>query len=454
MAGQRVHFIGIGGYSMSGLALWLKHQGDFVQGSDMNRSSRTERLEKAGIPVYYGHDGAHVVDADYVVYNTDVREDNPERKAAEALGITLLHRSEVLQEILSGYRTVTVSGTHGKTTTTTMIGTLLTAGGLDPTVLVGGEVPQFDGNLRIGHGAFAVAEADESDGSFLRYRPLVAVATNIEPEHLDHFENRFDALVDAFRRYLSRVPRDGLAVIGIDNAILRDMAKELAVPVVTYGFHEDADIRADDVAPGRDGTAFTVIERGAARGSAVLALPGRHNVANALAALAVARFLGVDWSRAVSALKTFHNANRRFQVLKAGPVQVVDDYAHHPTEIRATLQACRQVTPGRIIAMFQPQRYSRTQSLWNEFCHAFDLADDLFLTEIYSPPGEKPIPGVSGQALAEAVAKSRGRPVRYVPDMFEAVEPALAQLKPGDTFITMGAGNVYQVAEKVARRLA
>ncbi|MDA8194035.1 MAG: UDP-N-acetylmuramate--L-alanine ligase [Thermaerobacter sp.] len=450
---RRVHFIGIGGYSMSGLALWLKAQGDAVTGSDMTPSSRTERLLKAGIPVFFGHDPRLVAGSDYVVYNSDVHEDNPERRAAAAAGIDLRHRSEVLAEVLSRYRTVSVSGTHGKTTTTTMIGTVLVSGGWDPTVLVGGEVPQFGGNLRLGAGAWAVAEADESDGTFLRYSPEIAVATNIEPEHLDHFQNRFDGLVGAFRQYLSRVPRDGLAVVGVDNPVLAQMAKELPAPVRTYGLVREADLRAERIRTDPQGTIFQVWESGTLRGTCRMPVPGRHNVANALAAVAAARHLGMGWSEALAGLEGFQNANRRFQIIHAGPIRVVDDYAHHPSEIAATVAAARQVTGGRVMAVFQPQRYSRTRALWNEFARAFGGCDYLYLTEIYSPPGDPPIAGIGGEALAAAVRAETGGPVQFVADMFDAVDPLLVMARPGDTILTMGAGNVFRVAEALARRL-
>lgn len=451
---KRVHFIGIGGYSMSGLALLLHHQGYQVTGSDMSVSSRTERLKSAGIAVHLGHDRSHVDGADMVVYNTDVPTDNLERQEAEARHIPLFHRSEILAQALSGRRAITISGTHGKTTTTTMIGTVLEQALLDPTVLVGGEVLRFNGNLRMGQSAWAVAEADESDGSFLRYDPHIAVATNVEAEHLDHFQGSFSVLVDAFRNYLSKVPGDGLAILGTDNEVLRDMSRSLSVPVRTYGLNDEADVRAVDLELKSTESLFTVISGNAPKVRARLTVPGIHNIQNALAAAAVAEHLSIPWDVFAASLTTFHNANRRFQIIRDGSIRVIDDYAHHPTEIRATLTACRQVTAGRVIALFQPQRYTRTKSLWTEFIHAFDEADELFLTDIYSPPGEKPIPGISGQAFAEAVQQVLNRPVHFVPNMFDAVAPVVSQLSSGDSFITMGAGNVYQVGQMVAERLS
>lgn len=452
---KTIHFIGIGGYSMSGLALWLQQQGHRVTGSDMSPSSRTDRLIAAGIPVYFGHDATHIGDVDEVIYSTDVGQDNVERAEAVKRGIPLRHRSEVLAQVLEKKRTIAVSGTHGKTTTTTMIGTILAHAGLDPSVLVGGEVDQFGGNtIRVGQSDWAVAEADESDGTFLRYHPEIAVATNVEAEHLEHYQEDFSVLVEAFRRYLSLVPLSGAAVVCLDNPVLNEMAGTLTVPVITYGFHSDAQVRGVVKTKTPLGTTFQAFYGDAPLGEISLGVPGRHNVQNALAALAVAWHLKIDPRLATEALSTFRNANRRFQILTPGPVLVVDDYAHHPTEIRATLEACRQVTPGRVIVLFQPQRYVRTHHLWDQFLEAFDDADMVVLTEIYSPPGEKPIPGVTGRRLADAVGARHPGRVHFVPDMFDAVDLVMPMLKPGDTFLTMGAGPVYKVGEKVSALMA
>ncbi len=447
-----IHFIGIGGYSMSGLALLMHQQGYFVTGSDVNPSSRTERLQKRGIAVQFTHDAANVAGANWVVYNTDVPEDNPERLEAVRQGLTLYHRSEILAQALEGYQAITVSGTHGKTTTTTMIGTILQNAQYDPTVLVGGEVEQFDGNVRLGHGAYAVAEADESDRTFLRYHPYIAVATNIEPEHLDHYGGSFDALTQAFEEYLSKVPSHGLAVLGTDNPALLDISRRLKVPHLTYGLRSDAMLRATDIELDSQQTRFALWWQGQRLGTASLSIPGLHNVLNALAALGAAHHVGLEWAAGLHSLTNFSNAQRRFQVILSHPVLVVDDYAHHPTEITSTLRACRQRTTGKIYALFQPQRYLRTKNLWKEFVEAFTDADELFLTDIYSPPGEAPIAGVSGERLAEDVA-AKGTRVHFHHDMFAVAQEVTAVLQPGDTFITMGAGNVFLVGREVAKKL-
>jgi len=447
---RHVHFIGIGGYSMSGLAILLYQQGVDVSGSDMNRSSRTERLQRMGMTVYYGHAAENIGDADVVVYTTDVPLANPERDAAIRMQRKLWHRSELLAYILSRYQTILVGGTAGKTTTTTMIGRILTEAGLDPTVLIGGEVPYFSGNMRLGHGALAVAEADESDGSFLRYRAWIAVATNVEAEHLEHYENRFERLREAFYQFLQQVPEDGLAIVGADAPELSAMRAPLAsqrVPLTASGFGADAEVQARHVVPEPSGTRFDVWYRDQRVAEVFLPVPGLHNVQNALAAMTASYHAGVDWQESAQILGRFENAARRFQrIFEDGRVLVVDDYAHHPLKIMAALGAARQVTRGRVVALFQPQRYVRTQNLWDGFVHAFALADEIYLTEIYSPVGEEAITGISGERLADEIRQVHPGPVHFVSDMRRLPEMILSGLGSGDTVITMGAGNVYQVA--------
>lgn len=447
---RHVHFIGIGGYSMSGLAILLHELGVEVSGSDMGRSSRTERLQRLGITVYYGHDASQVGDADVIVYTTDVPESNPERAKALSEGRMLWHRSELLSYILDRYQSILVAGTAGKTTTSTMIGRILSEAGTDPTVLVGGEVSYFSGNVRLGHGSMAVAEADESDGSFLRYRPWVAVATNVEPEHLEHYQGSFERLCQAFYQFVSQVSVDGLAIIGLDSAELAQMRARLSrqgVPWLSYGLHPEAGVRARNIQADASGTQFQVWHAESHVADVRLPIPGLHNVQNALAAMAACHHAGVDWPQAAVILGRFENAARRFQrVYDDGRILVVDDYAHHPTKVMAALAAARQVTRGRVVALFQPQRYVRTQNLWQGFIHAFSNADEVYLTEIFSPPGEEAILGVTGERLADEMRHVQAGPVHFVADMRRLPEMILSGLGPGDTVITMGAGNVYQVA--------
>ncbi|BDG61341.1 UDP-N-acetylmuramate--L-alanine ligase [Caldinitratiruptor microaerophilus] len=460
--GQRVHFIGIGGYGMSGLARVLLETGHVVTGSDARRSDRTEALERLGATVYIGHDPAHVQGADVVVYSTDVPADNPERVAAREAGIPLLHRSELLARFVNDREGIAVTGTHGKTTTTAMTATILEEGGLDPTVLVGGEVDHFGGTAKVGRGPYVVAEADESDGSFLRYTPRIAVVTNIEPEHLEHYGGDFANVVDAYRRFLGQVRPGGAIVACADDPRALELARAEAgrVRVVLYGLGAGPEPAPDWTASGvrvePAGPVFTAVHQGRPAGEVRLGVPGRHNVQNALAALAVGHLLGVPFPRMAAALARYRGARRRFQVLaEAGGIRVVDDYAHHPTEIRATLRAAREVVgpPGRVIAVFQPHRYTRTASLLDEFGHAFGDADVVVLTEIYSPPGERPIPGVSGQVLAERVRQARGAAVHLLSDPEEIVRFLLREARPGDLVITLGAGDIWRVARDYGQRL-
>ncbi len=455
---RHVHFIGIGGYSMSGLGLLLHQQGIRVTGSDMNRSSRTDRLERAGVVVYQGHREANVGDADVVVYTTDVPTDNAERRWAETHGRQLWHRSDLLAYVLSGYRTLLVAGTHGKTTTSTMMGRILVEAGLDPTVLVGGEVEFFGGNVRQGEGQVAVAEADESDGTFLRYPVWVAVATNVEPEHLEHYHGSFEQLKDAFFQFLRRVPADGLAVLSAESPELQALRGNLiaaGIPLVTYGTGESAEVRAVRIVPWGPGTRFQVETGGETVAEVTLPIPGLHNLRNALAAMVACHHAGVPWAISASILGRFENAARRFQrIFDDRRILVVDDYAHHPSEIMATLQAARQVTEHRVLAVFQPQRYIRTRNLWDEFLHAFQSSDEVFLTEIYAPPGDTPLAGVSGEGLAQAMRSVHPGPIHFVADFRRLPAMLFARVRPGDCVITMGAGNIYQVAYALSNLLA
>lgn len=459
-AGQRVHFIGIGGYSMSGLAQVLLRAGVRVSGSDARASDRTAQAAAAGAEVNIGHSAQYIDGADVVVYSTDVPEHNPELMAARTRGLRVIHRSELLAELLNRQAGVAVTGTHGKTTTTAMVALLLERGGLDPTVLVGGEVDSFGGTAKVGSGPHLVAEADESDRSFLRYFPSIAVVTNMEAEHLEHYGGSFANIVASFRQFLGQVRPDGLAVVCADDPGLLELGQALqkrpgSALVVFYGLTSPAATwTATDVEPREGGIRFTVVHDGRPLGSVDLPVPGRHNVSNALGALAVGAHLGVPFATMAAALKGFGNARRRFQrIAEVGGVLVVDDYAHHPTEIRATLAAAKDNTGRRVLAVFQPQRYTRTAALMEEFAGAFGDADLLVLTEIYSPPGQEPIPGVSSTVLAEKIKANTGREVHLISDFEAIVRFLLGAVRPGDLVLTMGAGDIYRVAFEIARRL-
>lgn len=452
---RRYHFVGIGGYGMSGLARVLLAAGIRVSGSDVRPSERTERLAALGADVRIGHDAAHVEGADVVVYSTDVPADNAELAAARRLGLEVWHRSELLARLLNPNRGVAVTGTHGKTTTTAMTGLALAAAGLDPTVLVGADVDAFGGTARVGRGEWVVAEACESDGTFLRYRPQVAVATNVEPEHLDHYQGSFDRLVEAFGRFLAGVPAEGLVVVCADDPNLRALAARLDRRVISYGRDPEADVGFRDLTRNGGETRFVAVYRGRPVGTFRLQVPGLHNVVNSLATIAVALALGVPLEPVAETLAQYRGARRRFELVgQVGGVLVVDDYAHHPAEIRATLKAARERAPRRVIAVFQPHRYVRTYYLMDEFSRAFSDADEIVITDLYAPPGEAPIPGVSAEELARRIERHEGRPVHLVPDHAELVETLARLVRPGDLVLTMGAGDVYKVARRLAERLA
>lgn len=451
----RVHFVGVGGYSMSGLAEVLHAQGHEVSGCDARASSRTRRVADRGISVWTGHDPAHLEGVEEVVYSTDVPWDNPELAAARARGLVLRHRSEVLADVLHQGRGIAVTGTHGKTTTTAMIGWILLQAGRDPTVLLGGEADYLGGGVRLGRGPEVVAEADESDGSFLRYRPWAAVLTNVQPEHLEHYGGSFGRVVEAYRRFAGQVEPAGVRVLCADDPVLADMSRASWEKgrTVTYGLEGDAQWRAADLRREEGGGyAFTAVREGEPVVEVRLRVPGRHSASNALAALAVAAEVGVESSVAAAALGTFANVRRRFEVKgRVAGALVVDDYAHHPTEIRAVLRAARDLAPRRVLAVFQPQRYTRTLALRDEFAQAFGDADVAVILDVYAPAGEVPIPGVSGEDLAMRInAVDPGKAV-YADSHAGAVRLVAERLAEGDVVVTMGAGDVYRVADALCR---
>jgi len=454
---RQVHFVGIGGIGMCGLAELLLAQGYAVTGSDLASGATVERLRRLGARVAIAHAAEHVAGADVVVVSSAVRRGNPELAAAQALGVPVIPRAEMLAEVMRLKDGIAVAGTHGKTTTTSLIAHLLDAAGLDPTVVVGGRVIGAGAaadrtGARLGQGPFLVAEADESDGSFLHLSPVVAVITNVEPEHLDHYGTA-DAMEDAFAAFANRLPFWGRAVLCLDDAGVQRLLARIARRRTTYGFSAQADWVAHEVVRDGPGSRFAVRRAGEALGVARIALPGRHNVANALAALAVAAELDVPFARATDALASFAGVERRFEHKgDARGVRVVDDYGHHPTEIRATLAAAREQHAGRLVVVFQPHRYTRTRDLFDEFAAAFHDADLLVLTEIYAA-SEPKLPGVEAAALAEAVRQRGHRDVRFIADL-EAIAPALApELRAGDLVLTLGAGSITRLGPQLLAAL-
>jgi UDP-N-acetylmuramate--alanine ligase len=455
-AGTRLHFVGIGGAGMSAIASVLLARGYAVSGSDLRENDATRRLRAAGARIAIGHAAQHVQPGQIVVISRAVPEDNVEVQAARARGVPVLHRAEMLAALMQGARGLAVVGTHGKTTTTSMIARILEQAGRDPTVLIGGEVDDFGGNARAGRGPDLVAEVDESDGSLLHVAPRAAILTSVDgTDHLDFYGSP-EQVVATFGEFLRRLPRDGLAVVCVDTPAGRALAAEAArggPRVVTYAVDADAAYRARIVELAGVRAVFEASRRGAALGGPVaLGVPGSYNVQNALGALACGVELGVPVATAVRALETFRSVQRRFTV--RGDVQgvlVIDDYAHNPTKVRALLGATRRAWPAhRIIAVFQPHRYSRTQTVGPQFADAFDAADQVIVTDIYAAD-EAPVPGVDAGIIVRAVGARRT--VEYIPGADDVVAALAARVRRGDVVLTIGAGDVGAIGARLVARL-
>jgi UDP-N-acetylmuramate--alanine ligase len=449
---RRLHFVGIGGSGMSGIAEVLRNLGYPVSGSDLSTTPVTRRLRKLGADVKRGHRAENVADADVVVVSSAVKPDNPEVVEARRRKIPVIPRAEMLAELMRLKYGVAVAGAHGKTSTTAMIAEVLTEGGLDPTVVIGGRVKALRSGAKVGRGDFMVAEADESDGSFLKMKPTVAVVTNIDREHLDHYRDLAE-IQDAFVTFLGRVPFYGAAVVCVDDPNVREILPRVDRKTVTYGLASDADLSARDVASVEFGVRYDVMRAGRRLGAVRLAVPGRHSVYNSLAAVAVGLELDVPFARIARALARFRGVDRRFQLKgEFGGARVVDDYGHHPTEIQATLAAAREGFGARTIVVFQPHRYSRTKALLEEFGRAFFLADHVIVTEVYAA-GESPIAGVDGRAVADALVRHGHPSVVFEPKLAAIPKLLQAAARPGDLVITLGAGDVWKVGDAlVARR--
>ncbi len=456
---QRVHFVGIGGIGMSGIAEVLLTLGFEVSGSDLRRSGVTERLEALGATVREGHRAENILGAEVVVTSSAISPDNPEVVEARKLHIPVIQRAEMLAELMRLKYGIAVAGMHGKTTTTSMIAAVLAAGGLDPTVVVGGRVDALGSNARLGKSHYLVAVADESDRSFLKLSPILSVVTNLDKEHMDCYRD-MDDVEQTFLEFIDRVPFYGMVVVCNDDDRLRALLPRIARRVATYGTRPDSDFRILDpeteLSPDspQPMSRFSVAYRGRSLGDFHLHVPGRHNVLNATAAVATGIGLEIAAEKIRAALEAFRGVDRRFQVRgKAAGVTVVDDYGHHPTEIRATLAAARQVGYRRIHVVFQPHRYTRTQALLEEFGRAFGDADSILLLDIY-PASEKPIPGVTAEAVAREIAAAGKSGAVYVPTFAEAVEAATSRARDGDMILTLGAGNVSQLGPRILEKLA
>jgi UDP-N-acetylmuramate--alanine ligase len=449
---QKIHFVGIGGIGMSGIAELLLNLNYEVSGSDLRETATTDRLTRLGGTVHKGHRAEHVQGADVVVVSSAVPPDNPEVERARAESIPVIPRAEMLAELMRMKYGIAVAGSHGKTTTTSLIATVLAEGGMDPTMVIGGRLNSLGSNARLGGGDFLVAEADESDGSFLMLSPTVAVVTNIDPEHLDHYKD-MENLKEAFLRFVGKVPFYGLVVLCMDHPNVCGLLPQVRKRHATYGLSRQADFRAQDIR--RDGweTRFRVVRQEEDLGEIRLRMPGLHNVSNALAAVVVAKELDLDFQVVKQGLENFEGIQRRLQIKgKEGGVVVVDDYAHHPAEIRATLDAARRGWDSRIVAVFQPHRYTRTQLCFEAFLSAFHDADSVIVTDIY-PAGEKELMGVHAKRLAEGIRKQGHREVHYLQGFSEIVSHLSEVCQEGEMVLTLGAGDVYRVGEMLLDHL-
>jgi UDP-N-acetylmuramate--alanine ligase len=449
---RHIHFVGIGGSGMSGIAEVLLNLGYVVSGSDQKKSPVTERLVAQGARTFEGHAAAHVEGAHVVVISTAVRPTNPEVLEARRLGIPVIPRAEMLAELMRLKYGVAVAGSHGKTTTTSMVAMILDKGGLDPTVVVGGRLGVLGSGARLGKGDFMVAEADESDRSFLKLSPTIAIVTNIDREHLDTYKDLAD-VQEAFLGFLNKVPFYGAGVVCLDDGPIQDILPRVERRVVTYGLSPQAQVSARDVRLKPSGSTYMLSANGQTLGEIDVAVPGAHNVLNSLAAVAVGLELAVPFASVRQGLAAFTGVDRRFQIRgDVGGVLLVDDYGHHPTEIRATLETLRgRAGSRRTVVLFQPHRYTRTQHLWDEFCRAFHLADLLLLVDIY-PAGEEPVAGVTSEALAEAITRRGHRQVLYVGDLKKAADRLAREVKEGDVVLTLGAGSVWTAGDELLKR--
>ena len=449
---RKIHFIGIGGIGMSGIAEVLINLGYQVSGSDLRESEVTRRLAGLGGLVAYGHRGENLEDVDVVVTSTAIRPDNPEVLEAHRRSIPVIPRAEMLAELMRLKYGLAIAGTHGKTTTTSMVATILSHGGIDPTVVIGGRLDLFGSNAKLGQGKFLVAEADESDGSFLKLSPTIAVVTNVDADHMDYYRD-IEQIREVFVNFINKVPFYGLAVLCLDDLNVQQLLPDVKKRMITYGFNSQADLQAADVRHEENGMAFTVLLHGEELGRISFRMPGRHNVLNAMAAVAVGLELQLPFEVIAEGFKDFGGVQRRFQIKgEVNRIMVVDDYGHHPAEIRATLGAARNGWKRRLVALFQPHRYSRTQALFDDFVTAFYQADHVAIMDVYAA-GEDPIPGVEARNLAEGISGHGHKSCFYAGSSDAAIEHLLEVVRPDDMVIGLGAGNVWQTGEELLQRL-
>ena len=437
---------------MSGIAEVLLNLDYQVSGSDIAKSETTERLTSLGATVSLGHNAENLQDVDVVVTSTAVRIDNPEVVAAHKQMIPVIPRAEMLAELMRMKYGIAIAGTHGKTTTTSMVATILSHGGIDPTVVIGGRLDSLGTNAKLGQGKFLVAEADESDGTFMKLSPTIAVVTNIDADHLDYYQD-LDEIRNTFVDFINKVPFYGVSVLCLDDANIQASIPQIKKQFVTYGLTSQADFQAADIVHTGEKTSFEVYHNNEKLGSITLHMPGRHNVLNALAAVAVSMELELPFATIAEGLDGFGGVQRRFQVkYNCNDILVVDDYGHHPVEIKATLSAACSGWDRRVVAVFQPHRYSRTQALFEDFLTAFYQADKLVVMDVYAA-SEDPIPGVEAKDLCDGIAEHGHKDVTYLADKASVVAHLSEMVRPGDMVITLGAGNVWQVGEELINAL-
>lgn len=449
---HHIHFVGIGGIGMSGIAELLLNLGYRVSGSDITKSEITQRLASLGASIYYGHNKKNVTDVDVVVVSSAVKPNNSEILYAHEENIPVIPRAEMLAELMRLKYGIAVAGAHGKTTTTSLIAAILEHGDIDPTVVIGGRLNKTNTNALLGSGDFLVAEADESDGSFLNLPPTIAVVTNIDREHMDYYKD-VKEIKETFQEFLNKVPFYGLSIICLDDENLQSLIPKMEKRVLTYGCASQADLQARNISLEGYTVKFNVFYHEKKLGYVKLHLPGIHNVRNALAAIAVGLELNLDFRVIKKALLDFKGIQRRFQLRNTiHGISWIDDYAHHPTEIKMTLKAVKEIYPKRVVVLFQPHRYTRTRDLFKDFMTAFYDADVLIVTEVYAA-SESPIPGIHAQRICEGLKEYGHKDVTLIPDLKIAEKHLIEFLEEGDFFLTLGAGNVWKVGENVMRQI-
>ena len=444
---KKIHFVGIGGIGMSGLAEIVLNQGFEVSGSDINESEITKRLESLGVKISIGHSAENVKDADVLVYSSAVTEDNPELIEAFEKKIPVIKRAELLAETMRMKYGIGIAGTHGKTTTTSMVGLVLTEGGVDPTIIVGGKLSGLGGtNARLGNGEYIVVEADEFDRTFLKLTPTIAAITTLEKEHLDIYKD-LDDLKSAFIEFANKVPFYGFVTLCLDEPALQEIIPMINKKIITYGVSPQADVRAENMRHSEFFSTFSVNYFGDELGEITLRIPGVHNIKNALVAVVTGLQLGIPFEKIKTALEKFAGVYRRFETKFSNGILVIDDYAHHPTEINASLSAVRNGWKRRVVAVFQPHLYSRTRDFYKEFGRVFLNSDIFVCTDVY-PAREKPIEGISGELVAEAARKFGHKNVFYEPDKTKLPETLNNIVEDGDIVLTMGAGDIWKIGEE------